>query len=214
MGKYYTETSSDEIYHSDINEPSEPYKTFKSPSYEPYKSPSYEPNKSPRYEPYKRPSYEPYKSPSYEPHKSSSTEVYKNPCYNSSPSYKPYSSSMDEYSCSAVEEEFTNHCKQSNATCGACLPNHSINPHQTDLETKERELISWVWESPKGINQSLDQPSTSYRAKGEKEKNPQKDDNHVVNSTSSDSLHHVIKRKVFRKRKKRDNPVKSTCQKV
>ena len=70
---------------------------------------------------------------------------------------------MDEFSCSAVEveEEFTNHCKQSNATCGACLTNHSIDPPQTELEVKEREFITWVLESPKGINQSLDQPSTS-----------------------------------------------------
>ena len=85
MGKYYTQTSSDEIYHSDIKIPSEPYKS---------------------------------------PHKSLS------------PSYNPYCSSMEEYSCSAVEEEFTNHCKQSNATCGACLTNHSISPPQTDWMLK------------------------------------------------------------------------------
>ena len=70
------------------------------------------------------------------------------------PSHKPYSSSMDEYSCSALEEEFTNHCKQSNAMCGACLTNYSIKPPQTDLETKEKKLIAWVLESPEGINQS------------------------------------------------------------
>ena len=77
---------------------------------------------------------------------------------------------MEEFSCSAVEEEFTNHCKQSNATHGAYLTNHSIKPPQTDLEAKEKELLAWVMESPKGINQPLDQPSTSYRVKGEKEK--------------------------------------------
>ena len=79
---------------------------------------------------------------------------------------------MDEYSCSAVEEELTNHCKQSNATCGTFLENHSIKPPHTDSETKEKELIAWVLESPKGINQSLNKPSTSYRAKGEEEKKP------------------------------------------
>ena len=71
-----------------------------------------------------------------------------------------------------------------------------------------------VLESPKGINQSLNQPSTSYRAKGEKEKNPQKDDNHVVNSSSTDSLHHVIRRKVFRKRKKKDKLEKLSSSKA
>ena len=79
---------------------------------------------------------------------------------------------MDEYSCSAVEEEFKNLCKQTSASCGACLQNtnHSIPP-QTDLENKEKEFIALVLESPKGINQSLNQPSTSYRAKGKKKKN-------------------------------------------
>ena len=62
--------------------------------------------------------------------------ITKNLCYNphSGPSYKPYSSSMDEYSCSAVEEEFTK---------------HSSKPPPTDLETKEKELIALVLESPK-----------------------------------------------------------------
>ena len=120
-----------------------------------------EPYKSPSYEPYKSPSYEPYESPSYEP-----------------PSYDPYYSSMDEFSCSAVRvgEDFSNYCKLSNGTYGACLKNHSISPLQTDLDVQKNELLAWVLKNPKGINKSIDQPSTSYMAKGEKEKKIQKDD--------------------------------------
>ena len=80
---------------------------------------------------------------------------------------------MEDLSCSAVKED-TNICKQSNATCGACLTNHSTSPPQTDLDAKEIDLLAWVLKSPKGINKSHDQPLTSYIAKGEKEKKTQK----------------------------------------
>ena len=46
-GKYNTESSSDEIYHSDINKP---YGQYTSSSYEPYKSPHK--SLSPSYNPY------------------------------------------------------------------------------------------------------------------------------------------------------------------
>ena len=45
---------------------------------------------------------------------------------------------------------------------------------QTDLDAKENELLAWVLKSPKGMNKSINQPSTSYLAKSEKEKKTKK----------------------------------------
>ena len=42
---------------------------------------------------------------------------------------------------------------------------------------KKFGLSSGLSNGPNGINKSIDQPSTSYMARGEKEKKNQKDDN-------------------------------------